>query len=154
MSHYSTEVYVCCQELFAFFIFSLSSLSWRHPDSILRIPLAQELEITGRFCFIEDESIRTRGRLYAGSVVLTSSCRNPGNQARDDHLHFAIGIPAIPVWMRFRYNPEQHRAIGWAKGRLYTLIFEVREDRFGEYYHLVTLWRATREEKQLYDADE
>jgi hypothetical protein len=37
---------------------------------------------------------------------------------------------------------------------LYTLIFEVREDRFGEYYHLVTLWRATREEKQLYDADE
>jgi uncharacterized DUF497 family protein len=51
-------------------------------------------------------------------------------------------------------DPEQHRAIGWAQGRLYTLIFEVREDRLGEYYHFVTLWRATREEKRPYDASE
>ena len=47
--------------------------------------------------------------------------------------------------------PEQHRAIGWVGGRLYTVIFEVREDAQGEYYHLVTLWRATRQEKQLYE---
>ena len=47
--------------------------------------------------------------------------------------------------------PEQYRAIGWVDERLYTLIFEVREDEEGEFYHLVTLWRATREERTLYE---
>jgi hypothetical protein len=47
--------------------------------------------------------------------------------------------------------PEQCRAIGWASGRLYTLIFEVRHDAEGEYYHLTTLWKATREEQRLYE---
>lgn len=46
--------------------------------------------------------------------------------------------------------PEQYRAIGWAGGQLYSLVFEVREDNEGEYYHLVTLWKSTREEEQLY----
>ncbi len=46
--------------------------------------------------------------------------------------------------------PEQYRAIGWVGGRLYSLIFEVREDEDGEYYHLVTLWMSTREEEKLY----
>jgi uncharacterized protein len=36
-------------------------------------------------------------------------------------------------------------------GRLYTVIFEVREDEEGESYHLVTLWKATREEQTLYE---
>jgi uncharacterized DUF497 family protein len=45
---------------------------------------------------------------------------------------------------------EQYRAIGWVGDRLFSLIFEVREDEEGEYYHLVTLWRSTREEKKLY----
>lgn len=49
-------------------------------------------------------------------------------------------------------DPEQFRAIGWVKGRLYSLIFEVRQDVIGEYYHLVTLWRATREERELYES--
>jgi hypothetical protein len=35
--------------------------------------------------------------------------------------------------------------------RLYTVIFEVREDDEGEYYHLVTLWQATKQEKKLYE---
>ena len=48
-------------------------------------------------------------------------------------------------------DPEQVRAIGWAGRRLYTLIFEVREDDEGEFYHLVTLWKATREERKLYE---
>jgi uncharacterized DUF497 family protein len=47
--------------------------------------------------------------------------------------------------------PEQYRAIGWARGRLYSVIFEVREDDEGEYCHLVTLWRATKEEEVLYE---
>ncbi len=46
--------------------------------------------------------------------------------------------------------PEQYRAIGWVGVRLYSLIFEVREDEEGEYYHLVTLWMSTREEERLY----
>lgn len=48
-------------------------------------------------------------------------------------------------------RPEQYRAIGWASGRLYSVIFEVREDQGGEYLHLVTLWKATREEQMLYE---
>ena len=47
--------------------------------------------------------------------------------------------------------PEQYRAIGWVKERLYSVIFEIREDRLGEYYHLVTLWKATNEEIKLYE---
>ena len=47
--------------------------------------------------------------------------------------------------------PEQYRVIGWVGGRLYSVIFECREDRRGEYYHLVTLWKATKEEKALYE---
>ena len=47
--------------------------------------------------------------------------------------------------------PEQYRAIGWAKGRLFSLIFEIREDNEGEYYRLVTLWKATKGEEELYE---
>lgn len=47
--------------------------------------------------------------------------------------------------------PEQYRAIGWVGPLLYSLIFEIREDEEGEYYHLVTLWKATREEQKLYE---
>ena len=48
-------------------------------------------------------------------------------------------------------EPAQYRAIGWANGHLYSMIYEYREDAQGEYYHLVTLWRATREEQELYE---
>ena len=47
--------------------------------------------------------------------------------------------------------PQQYRAIGWVAGQLYSVIFEAREDREGEYYHLVTLWKATQEERKLYE---
>ncbi|MGH9398226.1 MAG: hypothetical protein ACRD18_15415 [Terriglobia bacterium] len=47
--------------------------------------------------------------------------------------------------------PEQFRAVGWVAGRLFTLIFEVREDEEREYYHLVTLWKATQQERRLYE---
>jgi uncharacterized protein len=46
---------------------------------------------------------------------------------------------------------EQFRAIGWVGARLYTVIFEIREDKEGEYHHLVTLWKSTREEQKLYE---
>jgi uncharacterized DUF497 family protein len=47
--------------------------------------------------------------------------------------------------------PEQYRAIGWVRGRLYSVIFEIREDAEGEFYHLVTLWKATAAERRLYE---
>ena len=48
-------------------------------------------------------------------------------------------------------DPEQFRAIGWVAGRLYSLIYEIREDDEGKYYHLVTLWKSTKEERRLYE---
>lgn len=47
-------------------------------------------------------------------------------------------------------DPEQFRAIGWCQGRLCSVIFEIRYDAEGEYYHLVTAWQATKEEEQSY----
>ena len=51
---------------------------------------------------------------------------------------------------RRRDDPEQFRAIGWAGGRLCSVIFEIRRDRDGEYCHLVTAWKATRQEEEAY----
>jgi len=47
-------------------------------------------------------------------------------------------------------DPEQFRAIGWCGGRLCSVIFEIRHDAAGEYYYLVTAWKATKEEEQSY----
>ena len=45
-----------------------------------------------------------------------------------------------PYWLDQRSDvPEQYRAIGWVGDRLYSVIFEVREDEEGEVLHLVTL---------------
>ena len=50
--------------------------------------------------------------------------------------------------------PEQYRAIGWVSQQLYYVIFEIREDNEGEFYHLVTLWKSTKEEEALYAENE
>src|ERR1051326_349604 len=42
---------------------------------------------------------------------------------------------------------HQYRAIGWVKGLLHSVIFEIRKDDDGEYYHFVTLYRSTGEEE-------
>jgi hypothetical protein len=34
-------------------------------------------------------------------------------------------------------------ATGWVKGWLYSLVFEIRNDKNGESYQMVTLWKAT-----------
>jgi uncharacterized DUF497 family protein len=47
-------------------------------------------------------------------------------------------------------DPEQFRAIGWCRGHLCSVIFEIRHDSEGEYHHLVTAWKATKEEEQSY----
>jgi uncharacterized DUF497 family protein len=70
----------------------------------------------------------------------------------------AIGFEEVqeiwthPYYLDSRLDvPEQFRAIGWVKGELYSVIFEVREDAEGEYYNLITLWKATKEERTLYE---
>lgn len=69
-----------------------------------------------------------------------------------------IGFEEVQeIWMRPYYLdrrsdcPEQWRVIGWTKGKLYSVIYEEREDDEGEYHHLVTLWKSTKEEKKLYE---
>jgi len=47
-------------------------------------------------------------------------------------------------------NRQQYHAVGWCRARLCSVIFEIRRDAAGEYYHLVTTWKATKEEEQSY----
>lgn len=47
-------------------------------------------------------------------------------------------------------DPQHYRAIGWCRGGLCSVIFEIRREAEGEYYHLVTAWKATKQEEQYY----
>lgn len=64
---------------------------------------------------------------------------------------------AIEIWSYLYYedyrsdDPEQFRVIGWVGGKLYSPIYEIREDEEGEYIHLVTLWKPTPQEEKLYE---
>jgi len=74
------------------------------------------------------------------------------NRKRGIGFEEAQEIFSHPYYLDRRSDvPTQFRAIGWVGERLYTLIFEPRNDQGGEYYHLVTLWKATREEQRLYE---
>ncbi len=57
-----------------------------------------------------------------------------------------------PYWLDRRLDvPEQYLAVGWVGNRMYSVIFEIREDEEGEVLHLVTLWRSTKEEVRSYE---
>lgn len=56
-----------------------------------------------------------------------------------------------PVTDKKSDDPEQSYAIGFAYGRLITLIFEIREDVDGEFIWLVTYWKATKAETKIYE---
>ena len=74
------------------------------------------------------------------------------NPRRGIGFEEAQEIFSHPYYLDHRSDlPEQYRAIGWVGDRLFTVIFEVSEDAEGEYYHLVTLWRATTQEQELYE---
>lgn len=47
-------------------------------------------------------------------------------------------------------DPEQFRAIGWSGGRLCSVVFEIRKDAAGEYCHLITAWKANKQEEETY----
>ena len=80
------------------------------------------------------------------------SKRLRANRRRGIGFEEAQEIFDRPYYLDHRIDaPEQFRAIGWVGHRLYTVIFEVEEDVDGEYYHLVTLWKSTNEEQNLYE---
>jgi len=75
-----------------------------------------------------------------------------GNSKRGIGFEEVQEIFSHPYYLDTRSDlPEQYRAIGWVGRSLYTVIFEVREDEEGEFYHFVTLWKATKQEQQLYE---
>lgn len=47
--------------------------------------------------------------------------------------------------------PIQWRATGWVNANLYAVIYEIRQDDEGEFYWLVTLWKATQDERREYE---
>jgi uncharacterized DUF497 family protein len=87
-----------------------------------------------RFCFDERKSARLKA-----------------NPKRGIGFEEAQEVFSQPYYLDQRSDlPEQYRAIGWVRDQLFAVIFEVREDKEGEFYHLVTLWKATKQEQQLY----
>jgi uncharacterized DUF497 family protein len=80
------------------------------------------------------------------------SRRLRANPQRGIGFEEAQEIFSHPYYLDQRLDlPEQYRAIGWVGDQLYAVIFEVREDNDGEYHHLVTLWKATKQEQRLYE---
>ncbi len=74
------------------------------------------------------------------------------NPARGIGFEEAQRIWESPYYLDQRSDfPEQWRAIGWVGDRLYSVIYEERRDREGDYIHLVTLWKSTKEERKLYE---
>jgi uncharacterized DUF497 family protein len=74
------------------------------------------------------------------------------NPRRGIGFEEAQEIFSHPYYLDQRVDfPEQFRAIGWVGERLYSVIFEVCQDAEGEFLHLVTLWKATAEERKLYE---
>ncbi len=73
------------------------------------------------------------------------------------NLKRGIGFEEVQeIFEHFYYEdlrcdyPTQYSAIGWVKGKLFTVIYEQRNDNEGLYYYLVTLWKATRQEVKNY----
>ena len=67
------------------------------------------------------------------------SRRLRANPRRGIGFEEARELFSLPYWVDQRSDvPEQYRAIGWVDDRLYSVIFEIREDDEGEIFHLVT----------------
>lgn len=47
-------------------------------------------------------------------------------------------------------DPEQFYVIGFVGAKLITLVYEFRHDDLGEYIHLVTLWKTTKQERERF----
>jgi uncharacterized DUF497 family protein len=110
------------------------------PGARVRLPVCSNSEwynsnTTVRFSFDPEKSRRLRA-----------------NPNRGIGFEEAQELFSKPYWLDRRHDvPEQFVAIGWARDRLYSVIFEIREDEDGEVFHLVTLWKSTKEEVRLYE---
>jgi uncharacterized DUF497 family protein len=86
------------------------------------------------------------------SFDLRKSQRLRANPRRGIGFEEAQELFSRPYWLDRRSDvPEQFLAVGWVGGRLYSVIFEVRQDEEGEVLRLVKLWRSTKEEIRLYE---
>ena len=86
------------------------------------------------------------------SFDIRKSGRLRANPQRGIGFEEARELFSTPYWLDRRCDvPEQFLAVGWVGDRLYSVIFEVREDEEGEILHLVTLWRSTREDIRVYE---
>ncbi|MBE9193204.1 hypothetical protein IQ230_23235 [Gloeocapsopsis crepidinum LEGE 06123] len=50
-----------------------------------------------------------------------------------------------------RDDPEQFIAIGYLGNTLLSVIYEIRSDEDGEYVWLVTYWKSTKREREIYE---
>jgi uncharacterized DUF497 family protein len=50
-----------------------------------------------------------------------------------------------------RDDPEQFIAIGYLGNTLLSVIYEIRYDEEGEYVWLITYWKSTRREREIYE---
>jgi uncharacterized DUF497 family protein len=86
------------------------------------------------------------------SFDVRKSKRLRANPRRGIGFEEARELFSQPYWLDRRSDvPEQFLAVGWVGDRMYSVIFEVREDEEGEILHLVTLWRSTKEEIRVYE---
>jgi uncharacterized DUF497 family protein len=107
---------------------------------------------------IAKQDVRRAAARYGITVILMrfhfderKSGRLRANPKRGIGFEEAQEVFSHPYYLDERSDlSDQYRAIGWVGEQMYTVIFEVREDEEGEYYHLVTLWKATKQEQQLY----
>jgi uncharacterized protein len=56
-----------------------------------------------------------------------------------------------PYYLDQNHGRWQWVAIGWVGAQLYSVVYEERTDENGLYYHLVTLWKATKAERLKYE---
>ena len=86
------------------------------------------------------------------SFDLRKSKRLRANPRRGIGFEEARELFFRPYWLDQRSDVrEQYVAVGWVGDRLYSVIFEIREDEEGDILHLVTLWRSTKEEVRSYE---
>ena len=86
------------------------------------------------------------------SFDIRKSKRLRGNPRRGIGFEEAQELFSRPYWLDQRSDvPQQFLAVGWVGDRLYSVIFEVREDEEGEVIHLVTLWKSTKQEIRSYE---
>lgn len=89
------------------------------------------------------------------SFDLRKSARLRANARRGIGFEEARELFSRPYWLDQRSDvPEQYLAVGWVGDRMFSIIFEIREDEAGEVTHLVTLWRSTKEEIRVYEENQ